>query len=273
MRKLFYWETFLENRNNFGQDMNPLNEGVEEDFLASNTGTNPKTGEEQKLTPEIFSKIKEMFAEYGPNIWFWFAKRINDGSILDEDLDDWVGHLNTFYDPKNKRMRDGIGLSSDIARYQDPQAVRDLLNGIVKIQYQIYQATQDVPVDSSDDYLGQTEITRLGEIGVKYHGIVEGYQLFEVDSTACSWTPAQWGYYKKTLGQYSAAGQPNELLNICTFQSIEQFKDYLCKQKPGSRYWLLYNKSDFFSPYQFGYEHGQFHNRKNQDVLELINKN
>lgn len=303
MRRLINWKVFLENRKYFHQDIIGLNEELdssEEQFLASNN---------KILTPEIYDKIKEVFADYkrefhmwiakridegkisnvnldniledwkkhfdhfrdyGSSICFWIGKNIIDGNILPEDVFSWTGYLQTYEKNKTKPFfKSGMkemGLSMDFTKIygEDLEKFRHLLNNIQS------QNNQYNSISDDDRYLGETQLFRLEELGVKYHGIVEGYQLFEVDSSACSWTLDQWKYYKKTLGQYSTSGQPGELLNVCTFQSINTFKNYLCEDKPGSRFWILYDKNDYFSPYQFGYEHGQFMNRKNQDVLEKV---
>ena len=116
--------------------------------------------------------------------------------------------------------------------------------------------------DQAKNLVSTRGIQELNEAGIKFVGIVDGYQCFLIPNSAKGNTEA-WETYRKYLANCSGRDQGAKI-EICTMASQRHFDRYLTEY--GGDYYVFFNLADPKSPYQFHYESNQFMD-KNDNAL------
>jgi hypothetical protein len=226
---------------------------TETEFIKNYVGSN----DDKKISQEEFNEINQLF-DRKFNFVRWMVLRIIENKILMEDIEAWKTVIDTFNKHKNKFPE------KDINKIVTQQEVDDLKRRAADVRQYVLARTADTK-EAKDTYLSANEISKLENLGVLFHGIVEGYQLFEIPPAACQWDEAAWTKYKDIMGQCKFR-EKGEKISLCTLASINYFRKYMCKDHPGSSYFNMYKKSDPKSPYQFHYESKQFKDKDNNDI-------
>lgn len=232
-----------------------------EDFLLKNVGN------EGQVTKEEYKKIDETFKKYGQGYVQWMVRRINEKKIILRDLIQWDIIIDTYRNPKYQNEWAQSGVPRDINQIKTLDDIAKLSKVSQDVRSKHRESmgiTSDVGVVDTNNYLGPKDIQRLKNVGIIFHGIVEGYQLFQVPPSAANFDEGQWKVYKGILGQ--CANRESEKVALCTVATLDYFKHYL-NESPGSSYWVLFNLGDQLSPYQFHYESAQFMDKNNNSVL------
>jgi hypothetical protein len=131
--------------------------------------------------------------------------------------------------------------------------------------------TSDIKTDefNKDNYVSVGDIQKLSEVGIKYYGMADGYQVFEVPNEAKD-NPEAKKRYREILGR-CAGRDKGAKISICTMSSGNYFENYLTNY-PDSSYFVMFNLGDKNSPYQFHYESGQFMDKNDTDVIRNSNE-
>ena len=226
----------------------------QKNFVANYVGNNQKN----KISEEEFRKINELFNKKF-NFVRWMVLRIVENKILFEDLNMWKDVIDIFNQYKNKFVQ------KDLNQIVSQQEVDELQKRAFEIKKDVLSKLPS-NMEEKDAYLSPNQIDKLSNLGVIFHGIVDGYQLFEVTSSACQWTEQEWIIYKNIMGQCKNREQGAKI-QLCTMAGFDAFRKYLCDDYPNSSYFNIYKKSDQDSPYQFHYESAQFMNKDNVSIL------
>ena len=113
--------------------------------------------------------------------------------------------------------------------------------------------------------VSQNGIQKLESVGIKYLGMVDGLQAFQVPPEVKGSKDA-WNVYREILGKCSGRDK-GQKISICTMAGFGNFNQYL-NDYPGSSYYVFYNMGDPLSPYQFHYESNQFMDKNDDDIIE-----
>jgi hypothetical protein len=230
-------------------------------FLSKNVGN------EGQVTQEEYDKIDKTFSKYGQGYVQWMVRRINEKKIKLEDLIQWDIIIDTYIKPIYKNEWAQSGVPRDINQIKTLDDIEKLSKASQDVRSKHRESmgiTSDVDVLDTNNYLSPKDIQRLKNVGIIFHGIVEGYQLFQVPPSAANFNEDQWKVYKGILGQ--CANRESEKVALCTVATLEHFHHYL-NIHPDSSYWVLFNLGDPLSPYQFHYESGQFMHKNNLTIL------
>lgn len=211
---------------------------------------------EKQISPDVYNKIVDVSGNKVPYI-VWLIKMVISGNILIEDLYKYEEYLKIFTKFKH------LYKEKDINKYVTRDDVRNFLQTTIGIR------EKDVEIgstESSKNYVSVGDIKKLNDVGILYHGISEGYQVFEVPNELRNSEEA-WIRYRDILGRCAGRDQGAKI-DICTIASFDQFKSYLNKYEDSS-YFVMFNLSDKNSPYQFHYESAQFMDKNDNNILEL----
>ena len=212
---------------------------------------NKYVGEGKPISNEIYSQITD--ASQGKTQFvLWLMMRILDNSISPDSISKFKNILEIFEKYKNFfHIKDlsQIKTKSDIDRFLLYQANR--INSILKKN-----------TVGGSNYINGTGIINLNFANIYFHGIKDGYQLFEVPND--SDTEESYDEYSKYFGKCKNRNS-GEVVSLCTIAEFDSFKKYL-RDYYGSSYYVLYNLSDPSSPYQFHFESSQFKNKDNKEI-------
>jgi hypothetical protein len=212
---------------------------------------------EKQISPDTYNEIVDVSGNKVPYI-VWLVKMVMGGNILIEDLYKYDDYLKIFTRYKH------LYKEKDINKYVSRDDLKYFLQTTIGIR------EKDVNVSSSEDtsknYVNVSEIKKLEDVGIKYLGMSEGYQVFEVPNELKDSEEA-WTRYRDILGR-CAGRDRGAKIDICTIASNNHFRNYL-EDYPGSSYFVMFNLSDPKSPYQFHYESSQFMDKNDNNVLEI----
>jgi len=216
-------------------------------------------GDDKSISNEIFEEIKK--ASKGKvNYILWLSKAYMNNVLHFTDIykfgDDDItkGYFTIFEMNKDKYPY------KDINQYKTEDDISNFINKSIDIREKDIDLSKST--EQSDNYVSIKDIKRLNDVGIKYFGIFDGYQIFYIPNEAKDNDQA-FKRYNEILGK-CAGRKKGAIIDICTFKE-NYFKNYLTKH-PGSSYFLLYNLSDPESPYQIHKESAQFKDRKNKNV-------
>jgi hypothetical protein len=121
--------------------------------------------------------------------------------------------------------------------------------------------------NKKENYVSVFDLKKLNDVGIIYHGISEGYQVFEIPNSLKDSEDA-YNVYKSVLAKCGGRKEGAKI-HICTMANYEHFNDYLEKFDESS-YFVMYNMNDPLSPYQFHYESGELRDKNNKMVSEVM---
>jgi hypothetical protein len=229
-------------------EMDILNEGPLEDVQ------NKFVGENKPISEELFNEIKDVTNNSTQYI-IWLIKKIVDKIILSEDVYKYTKYFQIFEKYKLNFPKKNI---HDIKTKQD---IQDFIDKSMEIDDKINSIEES---GDKENYVSVNEIEKLKNVGIKFLGVNQNYQVFEVPNELKNSKEA-YETYKTILGRCKGR-ETGEGIEICTIASFEKFKKYLTDD-PGSSYFVMFNKSDPDSPYQFHFESKQFMNRSDKPLL------
>jgi hypothetical protein len=214
-------------------------------------------GDGKPISNEKFEEIRKVTNnEKSYNIWL--ILRIAGGVIKDEDVYKYEQYFKIF--TKYKRLFP----IKDISQIKTIDDVETFIRKCIEIKEK--DINLDVKGETSDgkNYVSPNDIQKLESVGIKYHGIADGYQVFEVPNESKD-NPEAKKRYREILGR-CAGREQGASIQICTMSSGNYFENYL-KDYPGSSYWVMFNMSDRNSPYQFHYESNQFMDKNDTSLI------
>lgn len=184
----------------------------------------------------------------------WLVKMSANGIIKIEDLYKYDEYLKIFTKYKN------LYKEKDINKYNSSEDLNYFLRTTIGIR------EKDVVADDAqkNNYVSVNDIKKLNDVGILYHGMSEGYQVFEVPNSVKDSKEA-WKVYSNILGK-CAGRDSGAKIDICTIASFEHFQVYL-ERYPESSYFVMFNLSDKQSPYQFHYESGQYMDKNDNKII------
>jgi hypothetical protein len=213
-------------------------------------------GDGKVISDEKFNEISLVTNNNIPYT-VWLVRMIAENNIPGEDVYKYKQYFEIFN--KNKQHFP----IKDINQIKTKDQVREFLRKVIEIR-EISVKKDDGGIDESKSYVTVSEIKKLESVGIKYLGMSEGYQVFQV-TPDCYGNGDSYKQYKNILGRCAGREEGAEI-DICTIGSQEHFDQYL-EDSPGSSYFVMYNFSDPQSPYQFHYESGQFMDKNDNNLI------
>jgi hypothetical protein len=213
-------------------------------------------GEGKPVSEEKYLEICTVAAN-NTQYTIWLTKMVAENVILAEDIYKYKQYFDIFN--KNKQHFP----IKDINQIKTKEQVNEFLRKVIEIR-EMSVDKSGAGVDDSKKYLSVSEIKKLEAVGIKYLGMSEGFQVFQVQPE-CAGSEEAYKTYKNILGRCMGRDE-GASIDICTMGSQSYFDDYL-NDYPGSSYFVMYNLSDPQSPYQFHYESSQFMDKNDNDLL------
>jgi len=201
---------------------------------------------------EIIDNIKKPFYVG------WMLKMLSSGFIKYEDAYKFKHYFNVFEKFKQHYPIKDLG---QIKTLQDVVEFEKKSKDILIKQ----QDNKQGDISDKKNLVSTNDIQKLESVGIKYLGMVDGLQSFQVPSKVKDSKEA-WNVYREILGKCSGRDK-GQIVSICTIQGFNFFQDYL-NRFPGSSYYVFYNMGDSLSPYQFHYETNQFMDKNDDDISE-----
>ena len=201
---------------------------------------------------EILNNIKKPF------YIGWLLKMLSLGFIKYEDAYKFKNYFNIFEKFKQHYPIKDLGqikTLQDVAEFE--RKSKDIL---IK-----QQDNEQGDVSDKKNLVSTNDIQKLESVGIKYLGMVNGLQSFQVPPEVKDSKEA-WNVYREILGKCSGRDK-GQIVSICTMAGFGSFKSYL-NESPGSSYYVFYNLGDPKSPYQFHYDSVQFMDKNDDDVSE-----
>ena len=206
-----------------------------------------------KIEAKVFDEIVKVSNGKGAYAT-WMVKRVEDESIKGEDVDKYEDYLKTF-DKYKKQFP-----SPDINAYRDETSVRDFEAKAIEIRERDIEQTGG-DTQNAANLVPSQGIQELNSAGIKFLGVVDGYQCFEVPQSLKGNTEA-WKIYRKHLANCSGRDKGAKI-DICTMAGQGHFDRYL----EDGPYYVFFNLGDPKSPYQFHYESDQFMDKNDKRVF------
>jgi hypothetical protein len=247
---------------------NLINESEKERILKLHEAFGYKTLINEEITPEI---LKQKYVETGRvspetyeeimsvsknkiNYAAWLTKMVAEKHILPEDVYKYEEYFEIF-----NRLKRHFPIK-DINQIKSRPDLQEFLTMVVKMRERSVKGGEESDEDSSKNYVSQSEIQRLENAGIKFMGMVDGYQVFEVPSELNKDQEA-WKTYRDILGRCKGRSEGAKI-DICTFANFSHFNTYTSD----GPLFVIFNMNDPQSPYQFSYETNQFMD-KNDNAL------
>lgn len=209
-----------------------------------------------KVSEDTFNEIQKV-SKNKTILIAWLLKKVAENIIKSEDVYKFEEYLNIF--EKNKKEFP----IKDISLYKTEDDVKNFIRKCIEIREKNVQL--DVaPEGSKENYVSPNDIQKLENVGVKFLGMSDGYQVFEIPNEVKD-NEQTWKVYRDILGN-CAGREQGAKIDLCTIAGFSNFKGYLSRY-PGSSYFLMYNLSDPKSPYQFHFESKQFMDKNNQSIF------
>lgn len=201
---------------------------------------------------EILNNIKKPFYVG------WLLKMLSSGFIKYEDAYKFKNYFNVF------------------DKFKQHYPIKDL--GQIKTMNDVFEferKSKDILINQQDNEQGDVsdkknlistnDIQKLESVGIKYLGVVDGLQSFQVPPEVKDSKEA-WNVYREILGKCSDRDK-GQRVSICTMAGFSSFNQYL-SDSPDSSYYVFYNLGDPKSPYQFHYNSSQFMDKNDDDISE-----
>lgn len=185
----------------------------------------------------------------------WLISRVLDKTILIDDLYKWDNYFKIFEKYKSKfPIKDLGGLKHRRDIDDFITTANDIVDNLTKVM--------GPNGSSSKNLVSLNGINELKNVGIKFLGLVDGYQCFEVPKKLAGDETA-YKIYRKNLAKCGNRDE-GESINICTMASKSHFDDELSK----GPFFVFFNTSDPKSPYQFCYESNQFMDKNDTELIK-----
>lgn len=220
---------------------------------------NKFVGDGKPISEELYQEISTVSLGK-PAIITWMISRIVDNSILPEDVYKYKEYFHIFNKYKN------LFPKKDLLQIKNPEDVIEFRRKCTEIREKdaASQSQGQKGEVNKDSYVSMGEMKKLEDVGIKFLGMCDGYQVFEVPNE-CKDSEEAYTTYKNILGRCSGRDKGAKI-DICTIANIGHFKDYLEKY-PGSSYFVAFNMSDSQSPYQIHFESQQYMDKNDNPLL------
>lgn len=207
-----------------------------------------------KITQEVLDEILGV-TKGNVSYTLWLGKHVAEKHIESEDIYKYVEFFRVF----NTNKRDFR--EQDINRYNTVGAVRYFEQRAIEIKERnvVHRGETD-----GKNFVSSTGIGELASVGIKFIGITDGYQVFEVPPTTKG-NAESYRVFRKHLGKCSGRETGATIIS-CIFGSQSHYDGYFTRH-PNSSYQILFNLSDTLSPYTFHYESGQFKDKNNKQII------
>jgi hypothetical protein len=185
----------------------------------------------------------------------WLTVKIDADIILQEDVYKFEEYFGIFEKNKTKFSE------KSIHKYETKEDVALFIQTCINVrEYNI----KFEDISDKDRYVSLNEIEKLGAVGIKYHGLVDEVQLFEIPNE-CKNSEEAWKVHREILARCKGREQGAKI-EICTMASFSYFKQYL-ENSPNSSYWILFDLQNPLSPYQMHFESGNFKDKNDADMF------
>lgn len=207
------------------------------------------------LVPE--NQFNEIISEFNKPFYVgWLLKMVSAGNIKYEDVYKFKHYFNIFEKFKKHFPIKDLG---QIKTFDDVVEFERKSKDILIKQ----QDTEQGDTTNKKNLVTPNDIQKLESVGIKYLGVVDGLQSFQVPPEVKDSKEA-WNVYREILGKCSGRDK-GQIISICTMAGFDNFNRYL-NESPGSSYYVFYNLGDPKSPYQFHYESSQFMDKNDDQV-------
>jgi len=212
------------------------------------------------LVPE--NQFNKIISEFNKPFYIgWMLKMLSSGFIKYEDAYKFKHYFNVF------------------EKFKQHYPIKDLgqiktMNNVVEFE----RKSKDILIKQQDNEQGDVSdkknlvntnnIQKLESVGIKYLGMIDGYQSFQVPPEVKD-SKESWNTYREILGKCSGRDK-GQIVSICTMAGFENFQDYL-NRFPGSSYYVFYNMGDPLSPYQIHFESSQYMDKNDDPIILDLN--
>jgi len=207
-----------------------------------------------KISQKDFDAIKQVTNKGAYATWL--VKKVIDKIIKSEDIYKFKDYFAIFDKYKNQFS------FKDIFTYQTKNQVSDFISKAVEIKDKIGDVSGGV--ESSNSLVSPQGVKDLESVGIKFLGLVEGYQCFKIPQKL-SGNETAWKIYRKYLAKCSGR-EEGEGIEICTMANQNYFDSYL---KTDDLY-VFFNLNDKKSPYQFHYHENQFMDKNDSELYDVF---
>jgi hypothetical protein len=208
-----------------------------------------------KVLMKTFKEIMDV-SDNKINYALWLTKMVAENNISPKDVYKYKEYIQIF----NKFKK--YFPIKDINQINNKKELQEWLNMVIKMrEREVTKSDGNNNVQDSKNYVTPNNIQRLENVGIKYMGMVDGYQAFEIPKSLYH-NEVAWRTYKNILGKCQGREQ-GEKIDICTIADFELFNDEISR---GSLF-LFFNLGDKLSPYQFSYETNQFKDKNDNPLF------
>lgn len=212
-----------------------------------------------RLSEEQFEEIMNVSGGKF-NLVAWLTVRVANNLIDATDIYKFKEYFTIFEKNKNKFP------IKDINQYKSKEEINNFIQTCIQIREKNVTLTTGIEKESEKNYVSPKEIEKLESVGIKYLGMSDGYQVFEVPNEVKD-SEETWKTYRDILGR-CAGREEGAKIDICTMAGINNFKHYLTRY--GGSYFVIFNMGDPKSPYQIHFESKQYMDRNNKKLLKFI---
>ena len=188
----------------------------------------------------------------------WLLDMVSSGIIKNEDVYKFEYYFNVFDKFKQHYSVKDLG---QIKTREGVNEFEEKSKNIIIKQ----QDSEQVDTSSKENLVSTNNIQKLESVGVKYLGVVNGYQAFQVPSKVKD-SKETWNMYREILGRCSGRNE-GQIVSICTMAGFNNFQNYLGNY-PGSSYYVFYNIGDPLSPYQIHFESNQYMDKNDDPITD-----
>jgi hypothetical protein len=216
-----------------------------------------------KISLDIFDKIVDAASNQGA-LATWLTSKVANKLIKSEDIYKFKEYFKTFNKYKNEFP------FKDINQYKTANDVTTFIKKSIEIEEKVSQAGQSINTDSKSNLVSLNGIKELESVGIKFLGMVDGYQCFKIP-TELGGNEQAFKIYRKHLAkcQRNAEDEEAKGIHICTMANQDYFDSYLLGDEDvlADDLYVFFNLNDPKSPYQFHYNGEQFMDKNDNNVV------
>jgi hypothetical protein len=207
----------------------------------------------KKISNDDYNQIVKVSKKVANIIWL--TVKVHNDIILLEDVYKFEEYFDIFEKNKTKFSE------KSIHKYETKEDVGLFIQTCIVVRERNIKFED---ILDKDRYVSLNEIEKLEAVGIKYHGLVDDVQLFEIPNE-CKNNEMAWKAHREILARCKGREQGAKI-EICTMASFSYFKQYL-DNNPNSSYWILFDLQNPLSPYQMHFESGNFKDKNDADMF------
>lgn len=192
-----------------------------------------------KLSQEVFDKIVEVSkrkAAYAT----WLTKKVTDGLIQPDELEEWGEHLQFF----TRRKRSFP--SADLNSYKTEKDLRNFISAMEKIKEQ-----------EKIDPASAKGIAKKDKYQDLLIGVVDGYRVYE--------------FPKGSYNLYKASCDLGAGTGLCTASGKEDGKGHFKRyMDDGNLYYFIKGSGPDKEVYAFSYPNDEFNDKNNESIFSVM---